>query len=436
VRVLLVTHSYPPFVGGVERVSEQTATSLSAAGHHVTVLTRRQSAAPPAPRLERATRDGVDVLMISGGGSAPERFPGLAARLERLFERTLLEINPDVVLLSHLMHHSPGYVSIAHRWGVPVVVELHDFYVACERIRLQRLSGELCGGPEGGRACAAHCFGGPDAAGRWGLRTQMFRHAVEHADAVICPSRFVADYFQGLLQLRCPTHVIGNGVEAADAPAGEKRPGGGPLHLACVGVVVEFKGQHIVLEALRLAKLPSARLTLFGAVNHPYFGELLLSADAIENLGFRSFGIFDPSDLPMLLADVDVVIIPSLVWESYSIAAREAMACGIPVIASRLGALPEAVEHGRNGLLFEPGSAAELAGLLQMLDGDRDRLAALGTGIRRSDWISVGQRTTQLLAVLEQAIAVRESKAGAASGEEGLLVVREAFLERASATSA
>ena len=71
------------------------------------------------------------------------------------------------------------------------------------------------------------------------------------------------------------------------------------------------------------------------------------------------------------MADVDAVVVPSLVWETYSIVAREAMSLGIPVIASRIGALPEAIRDGENGLLFTPGSAQELAAILQMLDHDR-----------------------------------------------------------------
>src|SRR5450755_2635900 len=121
-RILLVTHRYPPFgIAGVERLSEQTALALTAAAHHVTVLTRRESAAPPLPQLQRTERNGIKVSMLAGGGPTHGRFPELTPTLERLFERTLLESKPDVVLISHLLGHSPNYVSIAHRWGVPVV---------------------------------------------------------------------------------------------------------------------------------------------------------------------------------------------------------------------------------------------------------------------------------------------------------------------------
>ena len=106
------------------------------------------------------------------------------------------------------------------------------------------------------------------------------------------------------------------------------------------------------------------------------------------------------------------MIIPSLVWETFSIVAREAMACGVPVIASRLGALPEAVREGENGLLFTAGASSELAELLQRLDTNRSELARLRDGIRSSDWITVTERTRRLEEVLERVRANGVEQAG------------------------
>jgi glycosyltransferase involved in cell wall biosynthesis len=429
-RILLVTHNYPPFgFAGVEQMSEQAALALAASGHQVTVLTRRETPAPPLPQLQRTERNGISVLIFGGGSTAHGRFPRHAPRLERLFERTLLELQPDVVLISHMAGHSPMYVRLSHRWGVPVVIELHDFYVTCERAHLQRVSGDLCGGPDGGDACATHCFPGARAEERWALRTHMFRRALEQADALVCPSQFVAAYFRANVAIRAPLHVIGNGVRlthSGDPSASDSRADG-PLHVACIGAVVSHKGVHVALEALRLAQLPAARLSLFGGVTHPYFGQLDRAAADIPNLAFRAYGRFDPLELPSLLEDVDAVIIPSVVWETYSITTREAMACGKPVIASRLGALPEAVRDGENGLLFEPGSADELASILRTLDADRDLLKALGAAIQPTDWPSGFDRTRRLEAVLRQVLVDPPPEDGPELEELGIL--REGLLE-------
>lgn len=425
-RILLVTHRYPPLgVAGVERLSEQTAVALTGAGHEVIVLTRHEAQAPPFPKRQGSQRRGVPVITIAGGGPQLGRFPRLGPAVERMFERTLIELQPDVVLASHLLGHSPTYVSLALRWGVPVVLEVHDFYVACELAHLQRISGELCRGPEGGGACATHCFPADRRAPeRWALRTHMFRHAVQQADALVCPSRFVADYTEATFgPLMAPLHVIGNGVELVPPPPApaSRRPG---LHIAFVGVVGPHKGAHVIVEALRLAQLPSARLTLFGPPIEPYFREVIAAAESVANLEVHAYGAFEPPELPALLSDVDAVVIPSLVWESYSMVAHEALACGVPVIASRLGALPEAVRDGHNGLLFEPGSAVDLAAKLQMLTDDV--LRTLRDGIERSDWITVAERTRTIQTLLAQVVAAGTTRALPEVDE--LTIMRDALL--------
>ncbi len=399
-RILLVTHRYPPFgLSGVERLAEQTAQDLTATGHQVFVLTRRESAAPPLPRLQRSNRNGIPVIMASGGGALQGRFPGPGPTMERIFERTLLEVVPDIVLVSHLMGHSPMYVSIAHRWDIPIVLEVHDFYLACERAHLERLSGELCNGPEAGRACTAHCFPhDPRGLERWGLRSHLFRRALERADALVCPSAFVAHYLREAFGDDVRPQVVGNGINIG-GPTLVPTKRTEQLRLACVGAVARHKGAHVVVEALRLAGLRSVRLTLFGAAIQSYLEDLMDAAGEISGLTFLAYGAFDPEQLPALLADVDAVIIPSLVWETFSIVSREAMACGIPVVASRVGALPEAIRDGDNGLLFDAGSATQLALILQDLDANRAKLDALSAGIRPDDWISVRDRTRRLEAI-------------------------------------
>ncbi len=403
-RLLFVTHGYPPFgVTGVERVTEQTAVALSDAGHDVTVLNRRPTGAPPLPKLERGTTGAVDLISITGPAPFAD-FPSHQDRLDRIFERVLLELMPDVVVLSHLMMHSPTYVSVAHRWQIPVVMELHDFYSACERAHLARPSGELCFGPEGGRACAEHCFTHQsDALPRWALRTHLFRQALVQADAVVTPSSFVADYFSRRYRLSSDIHVIPNGVSLEVEPSATAagRPRDMPLHLASLGAVVTHKGAHIVVDALRGARLAAVRYTLFGPVTEPYVREVRDAAESVAGVDLRAYGPYQPSSLPFLLADVDALIIPSMVWETFSIVAREGMACGVPVIASRLGALPDAIREGENGLLFTPGATSELAAILLRLDTDRGILERLRTGIRPDDWITVAERTRRLVGVLD-----------------------------------
>ena len=373
-------------------MTEQSARELAARGHEVTVLARHLTGAPLLPVLEQGSQqDGLDVRWIKGSTGA-DTLGARLERLERIFERVLLELLPDVVVIAHLMGHSPNYVPIAHRWGIPVMVELHDFYMACERAHLERAGGALCDGPERGRACAQHCFAGEDGAlGRWRARTARFAEALAQADGAITPSELVAGFFRGVREVR----VIPNGIVEHDAvPAAPSSPDDAdrPLELALLGAVVPHKGPHVVVEALRKAKLPAVRCTLFGPVQHPYADELRDQADDIDGCRLSMFGPYEQRMVPFLLRDVDAVIVPSIVWETFSIVVREAMSCGVPVIAARHGALAEAIRENVNGLLYQPFDSSGLAAILRRLDDDRGELARLRAGIERTDWITLEQR--------------------------------------------
>jgi len=418
-KVLLVSHGYPPIgVAGVERLSAHLAVELSGRGHEVTVFTRRPDELPKSLEFRRESRDGVPVVSIVGGGSAFERFPTWEPELERAFERLLIEISPDVVLIAHLMNHSPGYVDVAHRWGIPVLLELHDFFMLCPRAHLERRSGEQCAGPDAGRACAQHCFGDQDEAElRWALRSRSFAEALQAADEVVAPSSFVADAFATLRGSGAPIRIVENGVVPLGPVLRPQRTEPQPLRLASIGVTVEHKGFQVVVEALRRAALPDASYTIFGVALPPLAAELQEAGDEIPGLELRLANGFAPSHLPALLADCDLVVVPSLVAETYSIVTREAFACGLPVIASRIGALPEAIRPGENGWLFDPGDATALADLLRSLDGDCGMLSRAAAGIRASDAPAASTRTDRIEALLEELVG--RGGGAARNGEEG-----------------
>jgi glycosyltransferase involved in cell wall biosynthesis len=426
-RVLLVSHGYPPGgVAGVERLTAQLAGELLDRGHEVSVFTRQLSARPPALTVRREIRDGVRVDVAVGGGSTFARYPGSEATMEIAFERLLVELQPDIVLCTHLLHHSPGYIRIAHRWGIPIVLELHDFFMQCPLAHLRRKSGELCMGPEGGRACATHCFGDQDEAElRWSLRTRAFVDALVAADDVWAPSQFVVDAFAGLRGEAQPIRIVENSIARMGPALRPERFPGAPLRLASIGVTVEHKGFGVVVDAIRQSRIPRIFYTIFGLALPPVSFELYEMADHAPGLGFHLASSYAPHQLPVMLAEVDIVVVPSVVPETYSIVAREAFANGIPVIASNSGALPAAVRPEENGWLFEPGDGAGLAALLQELSTDPGRVKRAAEGIRPDDWVTLEARTDLIERLLRKAIG-RGANAMPSEVDE-LMLMREAI---------
>lgn len=430
-RVLLVSHRYPPDgIAGVEQYTHRLASELTKAGDVVSVVARRWTDTPPEPRTVRERLpDGTTVYrMIGGGWASLERFLLHHERLEQLFTAALVEAAPDVVHFNHLIGLSPRFVEIAHRLRTAVVLSLHDFYFACPLAHLQKRSGELCQGPDAGRECARSCFTdeGPDAEFRWGLRAAYFRQLLGGAQRLVAGSRYVASYFEQFAPHKAEVRVIPNGVgdEELD-PVGLAHPtprARGALNLVYWGTVVRHKGPHVIIEALRLARLGPVNLLVLGHVPDApdmpkYLRKMHEQAAQVPGLNFRLHGRFERHELPKLLHDTDCVVLPSLVPEAGPQSPREALARGIPLLVSKLGALPETIREGENGFSFDPARPGELAALLQRITREEGLLERLREGVRATRPVTVDEHAAAVRRIYEEARAELRSS-GAPSNAE------------------
>lgn len=93
--------------------------------------------------------------------------------------------------------------------------------------------------------------------------------------------------------------------------------------------------------------------------------------DAAEVLGFRR-------DVPRILAASDIFVLSTASWEGLPLTVLEAMAAGLPVVASEVGGIPEAVRHGETGLIVPQRASDELAAALDQLLDDPERAARMG----------------------------------------------------------
>lgn len=176
--------------------------------------------------------------------------------------------------------------------------------------------------------------------------------------------------------------VIPNGVELAPVPPqrSDARRALGIDQSAIVALLVAslkpLKRVPDFVAALRRARQVQPHLLGLIAGDGPMAAQVRASAGgdpAIRMLGFRS-------DVAHLLAAADMLVLTSQ-YEAAPMAVLEAMAAGLPVLATRVGAIPELLADGESGVLFEPGDTAALAAALVRLAGDpreRDRLGSCG----------------------------------------------------------
>ncbi len=432
--VLLVTHRFPPDgISGVERYTQTLAAELRRGGDQVTVVTRRVTT-DAAPRLLNETlEDGSRIYRIAGPSAGHDRFLANSRWLGDFFGRVVDVAQPDVIHVNHLADHWSGSL-IEWQPRVPIVLTLHDFYFACVLFHLQKRSGVACAGPRGGYECAATCFAyeGEAAVLRWGMRNLYFRRLLSLADQIVCPSQFVASFFQDWGVDPARLRVIPNGISVTGStlPADSTRPRRSRLSLAYFGSVTPHKGVHTILEAIRVANLDSVELLVLGRLTDATYGrQLQKAADAIPSLRLTLSGDYDPGELPLLLREVDFAVVPSLVPETFSLTAREAFGLGVPVLAARIGALPEVVHDGVNGFTYNPQRPVELAAILQRVSEDERLVATLRLGALRTPLSTVSEHTQKLREVYEQAIdSWRSRKRLSASEVTELAFLRDAAI--------
>jgi glycosyltransferase involved in cell wall biosynthesis len=213
-------------------------------------------------------------------------------------------------------------------------------------------------------------FEHPRAAFSLAMR-RLYRRSAMHSYRT---ARHVVTVSQALREraIRCGAapervSVIPNGIAAEeiggdDAQPAERRA---EFELLYVGRLSAEKAVDVAIRALALIKLPSMRLRIIG--DGPTRGALeKLTAKLGLNDSIEFLGAQPRHSLGGYYAAADVVLLPSL-SEAQPVVTLEAQLCGKPMIASRVGGVPDVIVHGRNGLLVPPGDVAALADAIRTL---------------------------------------------------------------------
>jgi len=150
-----------------------------------------------------------------------------------------------------------------------------------------------------------------------------------------------------------------------------------------VGRLSPEKGVPVLLEAWRRLGPSAPPLVIAGDGSDRERLEGLVREWGLSS-AVRFVGNVPPAEAVRLLGRSRLLVVPSLCYEGFPLVVRDALAAGVPVAASRIGALASIVEEGRGGLLFDPGDAGALAELVRDAFGAPARLAELGAGARRA----------------------------------------------------
>jgi len=419
VRVLLTAHAFPPrSTAGVEVYTFRLAKALSSLGHDVLVLAAVHDLGAEPYEVRRRVHEGVsvaEVVNVHHRGTLESTYRD--AGVDRAAASVLSEFRPDCVHVQHLQNLSTGILEVGRRQGASLVVTLHDYWLSCPRDGL-RMRADLTLSEQVDHAVCARCVRdspylapplqrglsgvvrrvglgrflhrahdaaprateaalrllrsasfrkGEGLEGELDKRAAHLRAAINDVDLVIAPTEFAraraAEF--GVEGERLRTIPLG----AVNGPLRGRRAGA-RKRFGFVGTLAPHKGVHVLIEAFRGVGDPLVSLDLFGSltVHATYVDALRRAAAGDPRIRFR--GAFAEGEQLRALDLLDALVLPSVWWENSPLTALEALAVGLPVIASRTGGVSEIVDHGTGGWLVSPGDVAAL----------RDALAGLAAG--------------------------------------------------------
>ena len=365
-RILLVPSAYYPHVGGIEELTRQLALVFKERGHDAAVLTNRWPSGLPRSEV----LDGIDVTRL--------RFPLPAKRLSAA--GLFLATSPAAVtaLIRHIHGWQPSIVHVIGA-GPPsaYVAALHTWLRASLVFTAQ---GELTFDAYGVFARSATLLAG-------------LRRILRRADTVTACSAFVMRDLEKLEEIRGPSYVIPNGVEPRDFESVDPDEDFDPYVLG-LGRLVPQKGFDLLIDAFAAEEFAEFNLVLAG----DGFERDRLQARALE-LGIdsrvRFVGAVARPRIARLVRGARVFALPSR-GEPFGIALLEAMAAGVPAVATAAGGIPEFARDGVNALLVPPGDAKALATAIARLAFEpelRDRLIARGRATAQAHaWARIAAR--------------------------------------------
>lgn len=348
-------------------------------------------------------------------------------RCDAMFGHVLETERPDVIHVHELLGLPSSLLLVARQRGIPVVMTLHDYHLLCPVQKLYDADGNNCDRPLPGQMCPTCVRHDPrvlaefrqstitgeylrltgplprrarEAAVRGGRVAMAARRRLQPSappppggtvveaddvpvaapeaydrrrvvnverlkgvDLLLAPAAGVADVYVELGVDRERIQVLPHTVEhiAELSPRAMSAPPE-PVRFATLnGAISKQKGAHVLAGAVRrlddLGLTGAYELRVLGFADQAVRPEL-------DRFGAKVLGAYAPGDLPKLLADVDVGIVPSAWREVFGFVGPEFLASGIPVIGNDRGGIPEYVRDGQSGWLNQSSTGEELGSIM------------------------------------------------------------------------
>ncbi|MBM9514823.1 glycosyltransferase family 4 protein [Desulfogranum marinum] len=386
--------------GGSETVFFQEREFFLANGHHVIDFSMQDEKNNVSPYSEFFIKkiDFQQNVSLKDKAQQAISFIHSSEAVSKL-EQLIVQEKPDIAHLHNIYHQlTPSIIPVLKKHGVKIVVTLHDYKLICPSY-LALKDGEICD------ACQGKHFWKPFTSNcqkshLQGLLLSLeaywhkWKRSYDKVDLFLSPSSFLADLIAKRITAD-KIQVLHNGIDTD-----KYQPNFSDQDYALYfGRLSKEKGITTLLQA---HKNLGAELPLKIVGTGPLEEELRIDYPTVEFLGYQS-----GQSLHDIVANAAFVVVPSEWYENCSMVVLESMAFGKPVIGSRIGGIPEQVEDGKTGFLFEIGNVPKLTQKMTMLMKNTTLRGEMGRRAREKlkKEYSVDEHNEQLLWIYSTLLA-------------------------------
>ncbi len=384
-------------------------------GHAVVYLAGGRYDLKKRPYLTRTVIDGIKTVEIVNSPNVYDPYcyrtdPDSHCRdgiIEKMTKETITLEEPDLIHIHDLRMHGASVIDIARGFGLPVIKTLHNFWDFCPKDNLLYKEDSLCEDYADGGKCLECLTRYPDMSIPFSqrvkgtIRSRFFISKLTHIARLTrgmsprasingyYPLRFSAnsykrrrEYFTRMLNNCDVVHAVSDYSRKKFINYGVNRDIVKTIHLSVKSVseiiprplffahypitfgyrggINKKKGVHVLLAAFSQLDQQRCKLQIYG------YGDMsILKQYSGRKLNVEYMGAYSPDEVKESLKTIDVGVVPSMWEEPFPCVGLEYISARIPIVASKIGGIPEWLQDGENGYLVSPGNVHKLKEAMQ-----------------------------------------------------------------------
>ncbi len=359
-RAVFASAYFPPHVGGLERYEHYMASSLAANNYDIAVITSGQ-------KNQSFAQDDLRIYQLKTSFKLSNTPIGFMWPVH--VRRLLKQLKPDIINVHMPVPVLPDIVSLSAK-DIPLIVTYHSGSIRKMPASMVSVLNVII----------------------YAYERLVLPQILGRASTIICSSAYVRDTFLSRYASKC--NIITPGVDV-ELFTRQRKVSSNNRVLFVGNYFNPWKGMQYLQKAI--AQIPQAKLVIVG--NGP----------TDTNKQIEYLGVLSGEKLVAAIKSCSVMVLPSISKaESFGMVLIEAMACGVPVIGSRIGGIPTIIDHQKNGLLCAAADDAELVDAISLILSDK-KIAQQYADAAYNDVVSKflwQQKTMQFMRIVTQQLKV------------------------------